>query len=94
MTDENITAIGRCYGCKRRFRFDPDTVTMFLVDPETNLPPGMSPLGSRREPTPEALARSVKLPVCPACVERAKRVLEAGTDPRPPEFPVWHRPSS
>lgn len=46
---------------------------MFLVDPETGLPPGITALGSLRPATPDAVARSADLPVCPDCVERAKR---------------------
>ena len=34
MADKGITTIGRCYGCKRTFGFDPERVTMFLVDPD------------------------------------------------------------
>ena len=30
MADKGITTIGRCYGCKRTFGFDPERVTMFL----------------------------------------------------------------
>ncbi|MBB5081180.1 hypothetical protein [Nonomuraea endophytica] len=64
---------GRCYGCKREFTFDPAEVETFLVDPETGLPPGLTVLASLRPATPEAVARSVDLPVCPDCIERAKR---------------------
>jgi hypothetical protein len=64
---------GRCYACKREFSFDPGEVVTFLVDPATGLPPGFSALGSFRPATPEAVARSGDLPVCPDCVERAKR---------------------
>ncbi|MDR8407271.1 hypothetical protein [Nonomuraea sp. 3-1Str] len=87
MTDERITTIGRCYGCRRTFGFDPAAVTMFAIDPETGFPPGMTVLGSMREPTPEAVARSVEEPVCPDCVAKAKRFLEP-PDPLTP----WSRP--
>ncbi|MFG3439404.1 hypothetical protein ACGF0J_19370 [Nonomuraea sp. NPDC047897] len=64
---------GRCYGCKREFSFDPGEVTTFLVDPETGRPPGITALGTLRPAAPDAVARSVDLPVCPECVERAQR---------------------
>jgi hypothetical protein len=73
MADKGITTIGRCYSCKRTFGFDPERVTMFLVDPDTALPPNMTPTGTTREPTPESLARSRHVPVCPDCVRRAEQ---------------------
>jgi hypothetical protein len=90
MTDKKITTIGRCYGCKRTFAFDPENVTTFSIDPDTGLPPGMTALGTTREPAPEALARAVDAPVCPDCVSMAKRISEpgdpaAGRDPWPGE---------
>ncbi|MEW9532761.1 hypothetical protein [Microbispora sp. NPDC049125] len=88
MDDKPITTIGRCYACRRAFAFDPSTVTLFDVDPATGLPPGMTPLGSMREPTPESLARAVKEPVCPRCVEKARAFLDAPAAPWPP----WPRP--
>ncbi|GII88996.1 hypothetical protein Ssi03_69860 [Sphaerisporangium siamense] len=77
MTDKPPTTIGACYACKRGFAYDPQTVTLFPVDPETGLPPGMTVLGSTREPSPEALARAVRKPVCPDCVRRAEQFKEA-----------------
>ncbi|MFI9556796.1 hypothetical protein [Nonomuraea endophytica] len=74
---------GRCYGCKREFSFDPAEVETFLVDPETGLPPGLTVLASLRPATPEAVARSVDLPVCPDCIERAKRFPREGEADRP-----------
>ncbi|MEV0196547.1 hypothetical protein [Nonomuraea sp. NPDC050691] len=81
MTDKQPTTIGRCYGCGRTFAYDPATVTMFSVDPETGFPPGMTVLGSVREPTPEAVARAVDKPVCPECVDKAKRFLDNADAP-------------
>ncbi|GAA4596465.1 hypothetical protein GCM10023194_68750 [Planotetraspora phitsanulokensis] len=77
MTDKKITTIGRCYACKRTFAFDPGTVMMFSIDPETGLIPGMTVFGGMREPTPEALARAIDVPICPDCVSKAKQFVEA-----------------
>jgi hypothetical protein len=88
MADEQITTIGRCYGCKRTFGFIPASVTTIMIDPETGLPPGMTVLGTFREPTPEATARSVKEPICPDCVKKAKQL---GEFMQPPalQFETW-----
>ncbi|MFC7381828.1 hypothetical protein [Sphaerisporangium rhizosphaerae] len=76
MADEGLSTIGRCYACKRTFGFHPARVMTMMIDPDTGLPPGMTVLGSFREPTPEATARSVTEPICPDCVDKAKRYLE------------------
>ncbi|MFC6080127.1 hypothetical protein [Sphaerisporangium aureirubrum] len=90
MADEQITTIGRCYLCKRTFGFTPASVMTVMMDPETNLPLGMTVSGVFREPTPEAAARSVKEYVCPDCVTRAKQLKEFMDQPVPP-FGTWHR---
>ncbi|MEV0347183.1 hypothetical protein AB0H88_15575 [Nonomuraea sp. NPDC050680] len=82
MADKGITTIGRCYGCKRTFGFDPERVTMFLVDPDPAAPPSMTAPGT--QPTPEALARSRREPVCPDCVRR-------GQHTRQDDGPTWPR---
>ncbi|MDP4505471.1 MULTISPECIES: hypothetical protein [unclassified Nonomuraea] len=69
---------GRCYACKREFDYDPAEVTTFLVDLATGLPPGFTVLGTMRPATPEAVARSVDLPVCPDCVAKAEKGLPFG----------------
>lgn len=56
------------YVCKRIFGFVPDTVTTVVIDPVTGMPPGFTVVRTFREPTPEAVARWVREPVCPACV--------------------------
>ncbi|RBQ17057.1 hypothetical protein DP939_26580 [Spongiactinospora rosea] len=87
MNEEQIPQIGPCYACGRAFRVDAGEVVMFTVDPETGLPPGLSVLGTRREPSPEAVARAVEKPVCPDCVARAERfTAESDT---PPSWPTW-----
>ncbi|MFI6504948.1 hypothetical protein [Nonomuraea typhae] len=73
MSEDQITTIGKCYACKRTFGYIPAKVMTITIDPETGVPPDMTVLGGQREPSPEALARSVKEPICPACVERARR---------------------
>ena len=89
MADEQITTIGTCYVCKRTFAFVPASVMRVTIDPETGLPPGMTVLATFREPTPEATARSVEEPVCPGCVNRAKRFEESTRSPAP-HFEKWH----
>ncbi|GIH23322.1 hypothetical protein Aph01nite_16320 [Acrocarpospora phusangensis] len=91
MADEQITTIGRCYLCKRTFGFAPGSVMTVLMDPETNLPLGMTLSGGQREPTPEAAARSVEEHVCPDCVGRVKQLKEFMDSPVPP-FKTWQRP--
>lgn len=88
MPDERLPTIGRCYACKRTFHYDPATVTMFLVDPETGFPPGMTVLGGQRDPAPESVQRAEHRPVCPRCVEQAERHLAAQNPPEP-RFPTW-----
>ncbi|WP_271219789.1 hypothetical protein [Streptosporangium carneum] len=90
MRDEHITTIGRCYACKRTFGFIPATVTTITIDPDTGLPPGMTVLGTQREPTAEALARSVEETVCPDCVNRARRFAESA-QPSALQFETWSR---
>jgi hypothetical protein len=91
MGDDEITTIGRCYGCKRTFSFIPRNVTMARIDPETGLPPGMTVLGTSREPTPEAVARAVEEPICPDCVGKAEHYLES-TRPSALRFEPWQHP--
>lgn len=88
MEDDQITTIGGCYVCKRTFGFVPAHVTTVTIDPETGLPPDMTVLGTHREPPPEAVARSVEKPVCPDCVDRAKK-YRTFMDPPTPPFDTW-----
>jgi hypothetical protein len=81
MAEEQAKTTGRCYGCRRVFTFDPAEVTMFLVDPQTGLPPGFTVLGRMRPASPEAVARSADQPVCPGCVTRAKQFGQADSPP-------------
>ncbi|MGJ6964375.1 hypothetical protein ACSDR0_20925 [Streptosporangium sp. G11] len=90
MADEQITTIGRCHMCKRTFGFTPASVMTVMMDPETNLPLGMTVSGAFREPTPEAAARSVGKLICPDCVNRAKQLKEL-MDPPAPQFETWQR---
>jgi len=88
MTDEQITTIGRCHLCKRAFSFTPAGVLTVMMDPETNMPLGMTVSGAFREPTPEATARAVKKYACPDCVDRVKR-LGRFLDTPVPRFDTW-----
>ncbi|MFC4588816.1 hypothetical protein [Sphaerisporangium corydalis] len=90
MADEQITTIGRCYLCKRTFGFIPASVMTVMMDPESNLPLGMTVSGAFREPTPEATARSVEEPICSDCVDRTRRLGES-LEPAP-RFDTWQRP--
>ncbi|WP_188192311.1 hypothetical protein [Nonomuraea sp. SYSU D8015] len=89
MTDEQITTIGRCHLCKRTFSFTPASVMTVRMDPDTNLPLGMTVSGAFREPTPEATARSVEQHICSDCVSRMKR-LSAFLDQPALRFDTWH----
>lgn len=88
MADEQITTIGRCHACKRAFRIVPASVTTVTIDPETGLPPGMTVLGTSREPTQEATTRSVEVPICPDCVNKAKQYRELMHAPAR-QFETW-----
>ncbi|NUS08106.1 MAG: hypothetical protein HOV97_36720 [Nonomuraea sp.] len=91
MEDEHITTIGTCCACKRTFPYTPANVTTITIDPETGLPPDRSVLGTQREPTPEALARSRPQPVCPDCLTRAK-LFKDQMSPPVMRFDTWRRP--
>lgn len=45
------------------------TIPSLLIDPETGLPPDISPDGHRVVPSPEAKSRARRLPVCRSCAE-------------------------
>ncbi|MFC4118469.1 hypothetical protein [Nonomuraea zeae] len=76
MTGEPATTTGRCYACKSTFSFDPQKVETMLVDPETNRPPGITALGTLRPALPDAVARSIDEPICPECIEKARRITK------------------
>ncbi|SEH00382.1 hypothetical protein SAMN05444920_116117 [Nonomuraea solani] len=87
MADEHAETTGRCYACKRTFSYDPKEVELFLIDPETGLPPGITFFGSLRPAKPESVARSADEPVCPDCVDKAKRFHEESN--QPPHWDSW-----
>ncbi|MGI5268302.1 hypothetical protein ACQEUU_04050 [Nonomuraea sp. CA-218870] len=87
---EEIPTIGRCHLCKQTFGFTPAQVMTVMMDPETNLPLGMTISGTFREPTPEATARAVEVHVCPGCVGRVEQLKEFMDRPAPP-FGTWSR---
>ncbi|MFC5822661.1 hypothetical protein [Nonomuraea insulae] len=87
MPEEQGTTTGRCFACKRTFSFDPKEVMTFLIDPETGFPPGITFFGSLRPAKPDAVARSVDEPVCPDCVDKAKRFADPGNTP--PQWESW-----
>lgn len=47
-----------------------------LIDPETGLPPGVSPDGHRVTPSPEAAARARRHPLCPSCLADVQAGVE------------------
>ncbi|MGW0807581.1 hypothetical protein [Nonomuraea sp. NPDC002799] len=83
------TMTGRCCSCKRTFTYDPKLVETLLIDPETGLPPGMSALGTLRPARPEAVSRSADQPICPDCLERARRFSEAAGNPPSASWDTW-----
>ncbi|MEV0383309.1 hypothetical protein [Nonomuraea sp. NPDC050643] len=87
MADEHAQTTGRCHTCKRTFSYDPKEVETVLIDPETRLPPGFTVLGTLRPAKPEAVARSVDEPICPDCVDKAKRFIEDTN--QPPQWKSW-----
>lgn len=68
LREERITAVGSCYGCSRRFRFDPDRVPSVYVDPDTGLPP-------EADADPTSLQRRV---ICPTCAGKVIAVRSGG----------------
>lgn len=86
MPDGNITTIGTCYLCKRTFAYKPGEVFTVTLDAGTNMPPGMTALGTFQEAPAEASARTMDRVVCPGCVDRAKQVQETG------DMSAWARP--
>ncbi|KIQ62413.1 hypothetical protein TR51_25580 [Kitasatospora griseola] len=69
-----------CYGCKEPFFACPDCVATVQVDPVTNRPPDATIIDGRAvhiEPSPEAVARSVREAVCDACVTKRNNVYMA-----------------
>lgn len=69
----DASTTGTCVSCKQKFEFDPQNVQTILIDPEIGLPPGMTVLGTLRQATPEAVARSTDEPICPRCISRARQ---------------------
>jgi len=68
-----LFAIDVCCLCHSGFSFNPETVPVLLIDPDTGLPPDVHPAEG-------GFDRAHKRPVCPECVkhfneERAKRGL-------------------
>ncbi|WP_435060497.1 hypothetical protein [Streptomyces sp. bgisy060] len=47
------------------------TAPSLLIDPETGLPPDVTPDGRHVTPSPEATARSRRRPVCQSCLNDA-----------------------
>ncbi len=70
----------KCPCCGRPTMFhelERHTAPSLLIDPETGLPPGVSPDGHRATPSPAATARARKQPLCQSCLDdiRAGRAV-------------------
>ncbi len=87
MTDREPQPSAQCVMCKKAFSSDPQSLSTILIDPETGLPPGMTALGSLREATPEAVARSTDKPICADCVARARQFKTINKSP--PTWDTW-----
>lgn len=70
-----LIAYGSCWVGREFFGFDPDRVTSVLIDPETKRPPDVDASGQHVTPDPEATARSIRQPICPACCKKLNAVL-------------------
>jgi hypothetical protein len=72
---DTVTAIADCWSCGEGFSFDPSTVPVILIDPDTNLPPDLG----GTDP-----AHAVRQPLCNHCIELAnQRRVAAGQPPFP-----------
>ncbi|OKH90466.1 hypothetical protein [Streptomyces uncialis] len=81
MTGE-IMALFACADCKAEFTECPDCVCTIRIDPLTGLPPDVIRVDGRAvynpDFDPEALHRSVKSPVCDACVKVRNTLIREG----------------
>jgi len=70
---------GPCFTCGRVFSYNPNHVPSIFIDPQTNLPPDVSPA-----PDGKGMQRARREPLCEACVTRANRDRVAqGKEPFP-----------
>jgi hypothetical protein len=69
MSDGGYIVASPCLLCGRAFTYNPDLVPSVFVDPSTNRPPDVGADGERRVPTADEVARAVRKPLCPECVE-------------------------
>lgn len=63
-----LIGFGHCYGCGLPFAFDPDRVASVYVDPVTRRPPDVDEHGQRQPIDGAAMARAVRVPICPDCL--------------------------
>ena len=61
-------AYGACYACGSLFTFNPELVPSVHVDPKTGRPPDVDSDGNPRAYTAAEEARSVREPICSACI--------------------------
>lgn len=77
-----VMAIGACANCHGSFGFCPECVTSIRIDPMTKRPPDVNEKGQVVTPDPEAMRRSTKEPVCPACTALMnQRRIKNGLEP-------------
>lgn len=75
-------ASGPCVIHGGYFAYDPELVPTVLIDPYTGRPPDVDETGQRCEPSPEAVARSLREPYCPGCARRLNaEAVRLGYDP-------------
>lgn len=72
-----LSLVFTCTVCGKPATTCPMCTNAILIDPETNIPPDVMPSGrgfKQIEPTPEAMARSIKKPVCDDCILQANEI--------------------
>jgi hypothetical protein len=83
-----LIGYGPCWSCGRLFTFDPDLVPSLPIDPETNRPVDVDEHGEPgRAWTAEEYARTVKQPICEACIGKSNDLRAAKGQPPIPVLP-------
>ena len=77
MNEGRLLAFGPCWSCGHLFTFDPDLVPSIPIDPDTNWALDLDRHGQPTTYTAADYLRSVKQPVCEACVQQANELRRA-----------------
>ncbi|MBA9050797.1 hypothetical protein BJ996_007635 [Streptomyces phaeogriseichromatogenes] len=97
MMTGDMFALFVCFNCQEPFTQCPECVNTIRIDPVTELPPDAvrdEVTGNLRHnptPNPEGFARSVKQPVCDACVEARNMVYLEGRPEGEHIAGMWER---